>query len=82
MVKDNMLCKPGAYVLNASQWVWSGNTHTAGTIHVAAGAEGNILRDNLTAAPIMDGGALTRLADNLVSVPPQGEEKSARQAGR
>lgn len=69
MVRGNMLCKTGAYVLNADQWIWSGNTHTMGTVHVAAGAKGNIIRDSLTAAPMADSGTATHLADNLLSIP-------------
>ncbi len=66
VVRGNMLRMTGAYTLNASQWVWSGNTHPHGTLQIAAGANGNIVSDNTTAAPITDNGATTTLAGNSV----------------
>ncbi|QIF03137.1 right-handed parallel beta-helix repeat-containing protein [Roseimicrobium sp. ORNL1] len=78
MVRGNMLCKAGEYVLNADQWVWSGNTLTAGTIRVASGARANMLRDNVTVAPIGDEGVSTIVKDNLVSTSPVESAKPSR----
>lgn len=75
VVRGNMLCKAGDYVLNASRWSWSDNTHTTGTLHVAAGARANIIRGNVTAAPITDSGTETHLADNLILNPIPHEAK-------
>jgi hypothetical protein len=66
MVRGNMLRKAGVYTLNASQWVWSGNTHPEGTLEVAAGAAGNVIHDNVTAAPITDRGTATDLNGNAM----------------
>lgn len=70
IVRDNMLCKTGDYLLNASQWTWSGNTHTAGSLQIAEEARGSIIRDNQTAAPIADKGSATHLLNNLVTAGP------------
>lgn len=48
----NLLRQAGPITLHASQWVWSGNTHVNGTLEIPAGAQGNIIRDNVTATPI------------------------------
>ena len=66
MVRGNMLRKAGAYTLNANQWIWSGNTHTDGTLQVAADATANVIHDNVTASLIIDSGAATDLSGNAV----------------
>jgi hypothetical protein len=66
VVRGNLLRHAGTVTLNASQWIWTGNTHVNGTIEIAAGAKSNIIRDNVTAAPITDHGAETVLAGNVV----------------
>jgi hypothetical protein len=66
VVRSNLLRQAGTVTLNASQWIWSGNTHVNGTLEIAAGAKGNIVRDNVTATPITDHGRETVLAGNVV----------------
>ncbi|HEX4131881.1 MAG TPA: FAD-dependent oxidoreductase [Pirellulales bacterium] len=65
MVRGNMFRHAGTTTLNASGWVWSDNTHAAGTLEIADGAAGNIVRDNATAAPIVDHGSATILSGNV-----------------
>ncbi|MES2596206.1 MAG: right-handed parallel beta-helix repeat-containing protein [Verrucomicrobiota bacterium] len=66
LVRGNMMRNTGTCMIKASGWTWSGNTHTEGTLEIAAEAEGNIIRDNVTAAPITDHGKDTVLTGNLV----------------
>lgn len=66
LVWGNLLRQAGTVTLNASEWVWTGNTHVKGTLEIAAGAKANIVRDNVTAAPITDGGTETVLTGNVV----------------
>lgn len=66
VVRGNLLRKDGTTTLNASQWIWSGNTQVNGRLEVAAGARANIVRDNVTAAPITDHGTDTVLTGNVV----------------
>lgn len=66
LVRGNVLRQAGTVTLNASQWVWSGNTHVNGTIEIAGGAEENVVRDNVTATPVIDQGTDTNLAGNVV----------------
>lgn len=66
MVRGNVLRRPGTVRLNASHWIWSGNTHVNGTLEIAAGARANIIRDNVTATAIIDRGVETDLAGNAV----------------
>jgi hypothetical protein len=66
LVRGCILRKAGECVLNASGWIWNGNSLPAGTLTVAPGAQGNILHDNVTAEPIRDGGSATDLAGNVV----------------
>lgn len=65
-IRGNTLRYPGDQVLNASNWIWSANTHSAGTLEVANGAAGNIVQQNLTTAEIRDRGTGTVLKDNVV----------------
>ncbi len=65
IVRGNLFRGAGASVLKASQWIWTGNTHSAGTLEVAAGAANNIVRDNITETPLTDHGTATQLANNL-----------------
>jgi hypothetical protein len=66
MVRGNQLRKPGNYNLQASGWIWSGNSHPGGSLAIASGAEGNVVQGNVTASPIADSGAATHLANNIV----------------
>ncbi len=44
-VQIRELRKAGTYELTASDWIWSGNSHTHGSLTIAAGAEGNVVHD-------------------------------------
>lgn len=66
VVRGNLLRQPGTLTLNASHWIWTGNTHANGTLEIAAGARSNIVRDNVTGAPILDHGTETVLTGNIV----------------
>jgi hypothetical protein len=66
VVRGNLLRQSGTVTMNASQWIWSGNTHVNGTLEIAAGSKANIIRDNVTATPITDHGTETVLAGNVV----------------
>jgi polygalacturonase len=66
VVRGNLFRQAGDCVLNADQWIWSGNTHVNGTLQIATGAAGNVVRDNVTSAPIVDHGAETALLNNIV----------------
>jgi len=66
VVRGNMLRQPGTLTLNASNWIWNGNTHVDGTLEIAAGAKSNIIRDNVTASPVTDKGTDTVLTGNVV----------------
>jgi hypothetical protein len=66
VVRGNMLRQKGTVTLNASQWIWTGNTHVNGTLEVAAGSKANIIRDNVTAAPITDHSTEAVMTGNVV----------------
>lgn len=66
MVRGNQLRKAGDYDLLASGWIWSGNSHAKGSLAIAAGAEGNVVHDNVTTTEITDNGVKTSLANNVV----------------
>lgn len=66
LVRGNLLRHAGNITLNASEWVWSSNTHANGTFEIAAGSKANIVRDNITSAPITDLGTETQLIGNIV----------------
>jgi hypothetical protein len=66
LVRGCILRKSGETVINASGWIWNGNSLPAGNLVVAGGAQGNILHDNVTAEPIRDGGSDTDMAGNVV----------------
>ncbi len=65
-VRGNMFRHAGDQVLKSSAWIWTNNTHTAGTIEVDAAAKGNIIRNNVTSASIRDYGVQTSLSGNQV----------------
>ena len=69
VVRGNLLRHAGIITLNASEWVWSGNTHANGTLDIAAGAQANIVRDNVTSTPVTDRGTESVLNANLVRKP-------------
>ncbi|MBE7495892.1 MAG: right-handed parallel beta-helix repeat-containing protein [Verrucomicrobiaceae bacterium] len=66
VVRGNLLRHAGSITLNASEWIWSDNTHANGTLEIATGAKANIVRDNVTSAPILDHGTDTELTANVV----------------
>lgn len=66
VVRGNLLRQAGSHAHGASEWTWTGNTLTQGTLEIATQARGNIVRDNVTAAPILDHGEGTILSGNLV----------------
>jgi len=66
VVKGNILRQAGAMTLNASNWIWTGNTHVNGTLEIAPGAKSNIIRDNVTDSPVTDKGTDTVLTGNVV----------------
>ena len=66
MVRGNQLRMAGNYALHASGWIWSGNSHTAGSLGIVAGAEGNVIHDNVTTTPITDLGKNTDTACNVI----------------
>ena len=69
MVRGNQLRKPGNYSLQASGWIWSGNSHPGGSLTIASGAEGNVVHDNVVTADITDQGIKTDLANNVIRSP-------------
>ncbi|HSH94137.1 MAG TPA: right-handed parallel beta-helix repeat-containing protein [Roseimicrobium sp.] len=66
MVRGNQLRKPGNYSLQASGWIWSGNSHPGGSVTIASGAEGNVVHGNVVTSEIADQGTKTNLAGNVV----------------
>lgn len=66
VVRNNLLRQSGTIMLNASQWVWSGNTHVSGSLELAAGSSACIVRDNVTASPIINHGTDTDMSGNAV----------------
>lgn len=66
IARGNMFRQAGDQVLKAGSWIWTDNTHTAGTIEINAAAKGNIIRNNMTSAPIRDQGVQTSLSGNQV----------------
>jgi hypothetical protein len=66
LIRGNIFRKSGDFTLKASRWVWSGNSHTGGSLTIAAGAAANVIQNNTTTSPISDHGAATVLAGNVV----------------
>jgi len=66
VVRGNLLRQAGTITLNASEWIWTGNTHVNGTLEIATGVNANIIRDNVTVSPITDHGTDNVLAGNVV----------------
>jgi hypothetical protein len=69
VVRGNLLRHASSITLNASEWIWDSNTHTQGTLKVAADAKANLIKGNITTAPIIDDGTETILSGNLVKKP-------------
>ncbi len=65
-VRGNTFRHPGNQVLKASGWIWSDNTHTAGTLELDSAAKGNIIRNNVTTSVIRDQGVKNSLNGNEV----------------
>jgi WD40 repeat protein len=66
VVRGNMLRQAGNMMLKASNWIWNSNTHVNGTLEVAPSAKANIIRENVTAAPVTDKGTDNVLTGNVV----------------
>jgi hypothetical protein len=66
LIRGNIFRKTGDFTLQASRWVWSGNSHTGGSLTIAAGANASVIQNNTTASPISDHGTATVLAGNVV----------------
>ncbi len=58
--------RSGDQVLKASSWIWTDNTHSAGTLELDSAAKGNIVRNNVTTSAIRDQGVKTSLNGNEV----------------
>jgi hypothetical protein len=65
-IRGNTFRHPGNQVLKASGWIWTDNTHTAGTLELDSAAKGNIVRNNVTTSAIRDQGVKTSLNGNEV----------------
>ena len=66
MVRGNQLRKTGDYKLQASGWIWSGNSHAHGSLTIAEDAEENVVHDNVTTTEITDHGVKSSLSNNVV----------------
>jgi hypothetical protein len=66
VVRGNLLRQAGTITLNASEWIWTGNTHSNGKLEIAPSAKANIIRDNVTAAPMTGHGTDNVLTGNVV----------------
>jgi hypothetical protein len=66
VVRGNLLRMAGTITLNASEWIWTGNTHANGTLEIAADAKANLIHGNFTTSPIIEHGTETSLNDNIV----------------
>ncbi|OYW78132.1 MAG: hypothetical protein B7Z37_01280 [Verrucomicrobia bacterium 12-59-8] len=70
-VRGNTFRFVGDQLLKASGWIWSDNTHSAGTLELDCAAKGNIVRNSVTTSAIRDQGVNTRLTGNeLLSIDP------------
>ncbi len=67
IIRGNLLRHAGDFHLNASHWVWFGNTHAQGTLEITAEARANVILQNIVAAPIIDHGAETQAGGNIVT---------------
>jgi hypothetical protein len=65
-IRGNTFRHPGDQLLKASGWIWSDNTHSAGTLELDGAAKGNIIRNNVTTSAIRDQGVKTSLNGNEV----------------
>ncbi|WP_115768411.1 hypothetical protein [Escherichia coli] len=66
MIRGNQLRKAGNYKLEASGWIWTGNSHPGGSLSIAPGAEGNVVRDNIVTTEITDRGTKTEQSGNVI----------------
>jgi hypothetical protein len=71
VVRGNLLRMTGTLTLNASEWIWTGNTHANGTLEIAAEAKANLIHGNFTTSPIIDHGTETSLSCNIVRKKPK-----------
>lgn len=68
-IRGNTFRCTGSQMLKASHWIWSDNTHTAGSLELDPAAKANIIRNNVTTSPIRDQGIKTSLHGNEVFSP-------------
>jgi hypothetical protein len=66
LIRGNQLRKAGDYTLQASGWIWSGNSHRGGSLTIASEAEGNVVHDNVLLGEITDQGTKTDAASNVI----------------
>jgi FAD dependent oxidoreductase/Right handed beta helix region len=66
VIRGNIFRKAGDLTLQASRWIWSGNSHAGGSLTIAAGAAANVIQNNTTTSPISDHGTATVLSGNSV----------------
>lgn len=67
VVRGNIFRKSGNSTLEANGWVWSGNTHSAGSLVLAPNASANVIQNNITTSAIVDQGHENTLSGNSVS---------------
>lgn len=65
-IRGNTFRFAGDQVLKASGWIWSDNTHSAGTLQIDSAAKGNIVRNNVTTTAIINSGNQNDTASNVV----------------
>lgn len=65
-IRGNTFRHAGNQLLKASAWIWSDNTHTAGTLELDSTAKGNLVRNNVTTSAIRDQGIKTSLNGNEI----------------
>lgn len=66
MLRGNLFRKAGNIQLKASHWIWSGNTHTQGTLEITADAKANIVLKNITTELVADHGVESQVDGNIV----------------
>ena len=65
-VRGNTFRFAGDQVLKASGWIWTDNTHSAGSLELDSAAKDNLVRNNVTTSAIRDQGVQTSLSGNEI----------------
>lgn len=65
-IRGNTFRFTGNQVLKASRWIWSANSHTAGSLEITSDAAHNVIHDNVTTTSIVDSGKQSDTASNVV----------------